>query len=294
MRLWLAVAIVALLVGGGSYLYLREPAAPADTASAAIDRLLAGRANATVAPWLSSGKVGALEISGRFARATIIGEGGREAIVLLAWSLDGTWRVVSVGEGAPTCSAVARYGFPLSLVDDCTVGAVSTVADALAAGASGGTEIRVFGVVELSDDPSCQGCVFLSSGGISVRLDVSLEDLERAGIQLGDAVVVSGGLNENLALEATSVLAIGSESGASSGGTTSSGNEAQPPPPAPASQPAATTQPIAPEPATAPTPPPDVSPPKPGAPRRYQPTAWYTNPLDLDTSAAQIIQLIDL
>lgn len=307
--LFVAVAAAALLAVGVGVWYASsgsEPAAPEifdATARGALDRALDAGKGIAAADWIKLGSREGEE-AGRYARYRIVGADGRAAWAYLVRLDDGSWHVVSITEGAPQCAAVEKFGFPSAMIADCRVGETQTVAEALAAAIAGDdvSGVRLVGQILLPPDPSCN-CVLLTSGGASVRLNISASDLAAAGIGIGDTVVISGGLGGNLSVDASSVIRAGGDgtpesvsgfgngsgggtsgNGASGGGSGSSGG-ARPPkttPPEPAGQAQGVTGggatgvirsvPNFPE----------------WKPRIRYTTSWYASPLDIDTSTSDV------
>lgn len=212
-KIWLAVAVVAALaaVGAGVWQATRggtvpEVAAERLSARETLARHLAEGRGVAAADWLRGGQIGEGGETGNHARFEVAGAGGREASAFLV-KIGDTWHLVSLSEGAPQCSAVERYGFSSAMISDCRVGEAQTVAEALAAALAGEdvSGVRLVGTIALPPDPSCD-CVLLSSGGSSVRLNISASALRASGIAIGDTVVISGGLGGNLSVDAASVI----------------------------------------------------------------------------------------
>jgi hypothetical protein len=306
-KVWFVVGIVGALgaAGAGVWYATRgaESAAPqiVEDARAGLDRALAG-GGVAAADWIKAGEVSAVGENGRYASFRIAGPDGRLAYAYLVRLDSGEWRLVSLTEAPPQCAAVERYGFPSAMIADCQVGEAQTVADALATLLAGGdtSGVRLVGTIELPPDPSC-GCVLLSSGGSSVTLNISAEDLAAAGIGVGDTVVISGGLAADLSLDAASVIrasedgtpegTVETSSGSGSGGSQSTSgagdsqgdgdDDGRPSTPAP-------------EPAAPPSG--QVSSPAQGSvsgfpswtPRRRTVTTWYASPLDLDSTGGSV------
>ncbi len=309
--LFVAAAAAALLAVGVGVWYASSDDAPAApevfdaTARGALDRALDAGKGIAAADWI---KVGAREgeETGRYARYRIVGADGREAWAYLVRLDDGSWHVVSITEGAPQCAAVEKFGFPSAMIADCRVGETQTVAEALAAAIAGGdvSGVRLVGQISLPPDPSCN-CVLLTSGGASVRLNISASDLAAAGIGIGDTVVISGGLGGNLSVDASSVIRAGGdgtpdsvsgfgngseENGSGNGtgdtGSGSSGSIGTRPPKTTPPEPAGQAQGVTGGGATG------VIRSVPNFPEwkpriRYT-TSWYASPLDIDTSTSEV------
>jgi hypothetical protein len=306
-KLWFAILIVAALGAAGVGVWNASrggdaPTAPVERALSARETLarhLAEGRGVAAADWLRGGTIGEGGETGNHARFEVLGPTGRAAVAYLV-SLEGTWYLVSLTEGAPQCAAVERYGFSSAMIEDCRVGEAQTVAEALAAAVRGEdvSGVRLVGTVALPPDPSC-GCVLLTSGGASVRLNISASALQASGIAVGDTVVISGGLGADLTVDATSVIraaedgtpdAVAKASATSGGGGAAgandrgSGDEDRPrtarPAPEPSVPPAqaggaavsggAITVPSLPN----------------WRPRLRYKTSWYANPFDLDSSGS--------
>jgi hypothetical protein len=146
----------------------------------------------------------------------------------------------------------------------------------------------------------------LTSGGASVRLSLSAAQLAAAGISIGDTVVISGGLGSDLSVDATSVIrsgedgtpeSVGGGADAGSGGSTSSSeNQVNNPR---NDIPSERDRPHEPDPAPEPSAGGEQTSGGTGGissfpdwqPRRRYTTAWYTTPLDLDSSASELPSL---
>lgn len=305
-KIWFATAIAAALlaVGVGVWFSAGEDlAAPGESrlalsARETLARHLAEGRGVAAADWIRGGQIGEGGEAGNHARFQVLGQGGREATAYLVRLGDAAWYLVSLTEGPPQCAAVERYGFPSAMIADCRVGEAQTVAEALAAAIAGGdvSGVRLVGQISLPPDPSCN-CVLLSSGGASVRLNISAADLAAAGIGVGDTVVISGGLGDDLSVDATAVIRADEDgtpksvpprrddgpSGEDEGG--GSGDTGRPRQTTPAPEPVGQ---------------------KPGGgggpsgtiknvpsfpnwkPRIRYVTSWYASPLDLDSSAATV------
>lgn len=212
-KIWLAVAVVAALAAVGVGVWqvahlgtASEVAAERLSARETLARHLAEGRGVAAADWLRGGQIGEGGEAGNHARFEVAGAGGRAASAFLV-KIGDTWHLVSLSEGAPQCSAVERYGFPSAMISDCRVGEAQTVAEALASALAGEdvSGVRLVGTISLPPDPSCD-CVLLSSGGSSVRLNISASALRASGIAIGDTVVISGGLGGNLSVDAASVI----------------------------------------------------------------------------------------
>jgi hypothetical protein len=310
-KLWFAIAIIAALgaVGIGVWNAARDsgpalPAAEQLSARETLERHLAEGRGVAAADWVRGGSIGEGGETGNHARFAVLGLSGRAAVAYLV-SIEGTWYLVSLTEGAPQCAAVERYGFPSAMIADCRVGEAQTVAEALAAAIAGEdvSGVRLVGQVALPPDPSCN-CVLLTSGGASVRLNISASALAASGIQIGDTVVISGGLGGDLSVDATAVIrsdgsgvpeAITAATGGAAGGGTGRGDDGSGggggPRPSVSTPPEPASNPPAPPSSAAPT----VSggtiivPSLPDwKPRLRYKTSWYANPFDLDSSASDV------
>jgi hypothetical protein len=304
--------VVIAAAGGGVWVAMRDapddaPVGDALTAEATLARILASDGGVAAADWVKTGRIEAVGESGNFARFRVVGTDGREAIAFLVRLSAGTWHLVSLTEGPPQCAAVEKFGFPAAMISDCTVGAVLSVADALAAAIAGGdvSGVRLVGTIEMPADPSC-GCVMLSSGGASVRLSLTEAQLRAAGISIGDTVVISGGLGQDLSLDATSVIlsdssgTAASVSTATGGGSEDAGSGSDEEDDDDDDEPTSQPPPREPVPEPTPTPPAQTPGVTPGGsvsgfpewqPRRRYTTAWYTTPLDLDFSSSDLPNL---
>lgn len=311
-----AVAVVFLsAVGVGFWLAsgddVASPAPTAEQLSAreTLERHLAEGRGVAAADWIRGGQITEGGEAGRHARYTVVGQGGRVALAYLVTLDDGIWRLVSLTEGAPQCAAVERYGFPSAMIADCRVGEAQTVAEALQMAIEGGdvSGVRLVGQITLPPDPSCN-CVLLTSGGASVRLNISASALAAAGISVGDTVVISGGLGADLSVDASSVIRAtedGTPESVANAGNPSSSDGKDPDgrdddsgdddddgsspggPTGPAPEPPVTT-PGAGGVAGAPAGKITVEGFPEWKPRLRYTTRWYETPLDLDTSVSEV------